>query len=58
MFVRQTIDLGGKSESVDADINRFAGKQTANRVVVTVGNSTSPIFLMAINTRTIRAATS
>jgi high affinity Mn2+ porin len=37
MFVRQTIDLGGKSETVDADINRFAGKQTADRVVITVG---------------------
>jgi len=37
MFVRQTIDLGGKSETVDADINRFAGKQTANRLVITVG---------------------
>jgi len=37
MFVRQTIDLGGKSENVDADINRFAGKQTADRLVITVG---------------------
>jgi high affinity Mn2+ porin len=37
MFVRQTIDLGGQSETVEADINRFAGKQTANRVVITVG---------------------
>src|SRR5262249_53682737 len=37
MFVRQTIDLGGNSENVDADLNRFAGKQTANRLVVTVG---------------------
>ena len=37
MFVRQTIDLGGKSENVEADINRFAGKQTANRLVITVG---------------------
>jgi len=37
MFVRQTIDLGGKSEKVDDDINRFAGQQTANRLVITVG---------------------
>jgi high affinity Mn2+ porin len=37
IFVRQTIDLGGKSESIDADINRFAGKQTADRVVITAG---------------------
>jgi high affinity Mn2+ porin len=37
IFVRQTIDLGGKSESIDADINRFAGKQTTDRLVVTVG---------------------
>jgi len=37
MFVRQTIDLGGKSEKVDADINRFAQTQTGNRLVITVG---------------------
>ena len=36
-FVRQTIDLGGETEKVDADINQFAGSQTANRLVLTVG---------------------
>jgi high affinity Mn2+ porin len=36
-FVRQTIDLGGESEKVDADLNQFAGSQTANRLVLTVG---------------------
>jgi high affinity Mn2+ porin len=36
-FVRQTIDLGGETEKVNADINQFAGSQTANRLVLTVG---------------------
>ena len=36
-FIRQTIDLGGNSEKVDADINQFAGAQTANRLVFTLG---------------------
>jgi len=36
-FVRQTIDLGGETEKVDADINQFAGSQTANRLVLTIG---------------------
>lgn len=36
-FVRQTIDLGGEKQKVDADINQFAGTQTSNRLVVTVG---------------------
>jgi high affinity Mn2+ porin len=36
-FVRQTIDLGGATEKVEADINQFAGSQTANRLVLTVG---------------------
>jgi high affinity Mn2+ porin len=36
-FVRQTIDLGGSSQKVDADINQFAGAQTENRLVLTVG---------------------
>ncbi len=36
-FVRQTIDLGGNTEKVDADINQFAGSQTANRLVLWVG---------------------
>jgi high affinity Mn2+ porin len=36
-FVRQTIDLGGETQKVDADISQFAGSQTANRLVLTVG---------------------
>jgi high affinity Mn2+ porin len=36
-FLRQTIDLGGESGKVDADINQFAQTQTANRLVLTVG---------------------
>ena len=36
-FIRQTIDLGGETGKVDADINQFAGSQTANRLVLTVG---------------------
>jgi high affinity Mn2+ porin len=36
-FVRQTIDLGGQVEKVDAGINQFAGSTTRNRLVLTVG---------------------
>jgi high affinity Mn2+ porin len=36
-FVRQTINLGGDTENVDAGINQFANSQTANRLVLTVG---------------------
>jgi high affinity Mn2+ porin len=36
-FVRQTIDLGGDSQKVEADSNQFAGSQTADRLVLTVG---------------------
>ncbi len=36
-FVRQTIDLGGETEKVDASVNQFAASQTANRLVLTVG---------------------
>ena len=36
-FLRQTIDLGGKSEKVEADTNQFAGTRTADRLVFTVG---------------------
>jgi len=36
-FLRQTINLGGESEKVDADLNQFAGSQTADRLVLTVG---------------------
>jgi len=37
MFLRQTIDLGGEVQKVDAGINQFAGSQTADRLVITVG---------------------
>ncbi|MGA2311000.1 MAG: carbohydrate porin [Xanthobacteraceae bacterium] len=36
-FIRQTIDLGNETQKVEADINQFAGSQTANRLVLTVG---------------------
>jgi high affinity Mn2+ porin len=36
-FLRQTINLGGDSQKVEADINQFAGSQTTNRLVLTVG---------------------
>ena len=36
-FVRQTIDLGGDKQQVDAAINQFSGTQTADRLVLTVG---------------------
>jgi high affinity Mn2+ porin len=36
-FVRQTIDLGGETQKLEADINQFAGSQTANRLVLWVG---------------------
>jgi high affinity Mn2+ porin len=37
LFLRQTIDLGGDVQKVDAGINQFAGSQTADRLVITVG---------------------
>jgi high affinity Mn2+ porin len=39
-FVRQTIDLGGETQKVDADLTAFAGSQTANRLVLTAGKFT------------------
>jgi high affinity Mn2+ porin len=36
-FLRQTVNLGGETQKVDADINQFAQEQTANRLVFTVG---------------------
>jgi high affinity Mn2+ porin len=36
-FIRQTIDLGGERQKVDADLNQFAGSATENRVVLTAG---------------------
>jgi high affinity Mn2+ porin len=44
-FVRQTIDLGGASEKVEAGINQLAGTQTADRLVLTVGKfSVTDVF--------------
>jgi high affinity Mn2+ porin len=37
LFLRQTIGLGGDTETVDPDINLLGGTQAANRVVVTIG---------------------
>ena len=36
-FIRQTIDLGGETENVDADLNQLGGSHTADRLVFTVG---------------------
>jgi high affinity Mn2+ porin len=36
-FIRQTVNLGGDSQKVDAAANQFGGSQTANRLVFTVG---------------------
>jgi high affinity Mn2+ porin len=44
-FIRQTIDFGIPTEKVDADINQFAGKQSPDRLVLTIGKfSVSDIF--------------
>ena len=37
LFLRQTINLGGETQQIAADINQLAGTQTANRVVITAG---------------------
>jgi high affinity Mn2+ porin len=37
MFLRQTIDLGGDSQKIESGINQFAGSQTSDRLVITVG---------------------
>jgi high affinity Mn2+ porin len=36
-FIRQTINLGGETQKVEADVNQFAGSQTADRLVITIG---------------------
>ena len=36
-FLRQTINLGGDTVKVDADLNQLAGAQSENRVVITAG---------------------
>ena len=37
MFLRQTVNLGGETGKVEADINQFANTFTSNRLVMTVG---------------------
>jgi high affinity Mn2+ porin len=36
-FLRQTIDLGGKTETVTPDLNQLGGTQTVDRLVFTIG---------------------
>jgi high affinity Mn2+ porin len=36
-FLRQTVNIDGDKQKVDADINQFASEQTENRLVFTVG---------------------
>jgi len=36
-FIRQTIDLGGETQKVEADQTQFAGTTTADRLVLTAG---------------------
>ena len=37
-FIRQTVDLGGEHQAVEADQNQLAGSQAADRLVLTVAN--------------------
>jgi high affinity Mn2+ porin len=37
MFFRQTVNLGGEAEKVESGVNQFAGSQTTDRLVITVG---------------------
>jgi high affinity Mn2+ porin len=37
LFLRQTIDLGGARQGVDADLNQLAGGVAADRIVLTIG---------------------
>jgi len=37
LFLRQTIELGGEPQKVDADINAFESTTTSDRLVLTVG---------------------
>ncbi|WP_247494616.1 carbohydrate porin [Bradyrhizobium sp. 164] len=36
-FIQQTIDLGGETQKIDSGLSQFAGSQTADRLVITVG---------------------
>jgi high affinity Mn2+ porin len=37
LFFRQTIDLGGAVQKIDPDLNVLGGRETADRVVLTIG---------------------
>jgi high affinity Mn2+ porin len=37
LFLRQTLDLGGESQSIDAEANQLSGSRTADRWLFTVG---------------------
>jgi high affinity Mn2+ porin len=41
-FLRQTIDTGGEQESLDGEANQFAGSQTHDRWVITLGKISIP----------------
>lgn len=44
-FVRQTLDLGGATETIQGGPNQFAGKQSSERMVITAGKfSVGDIF--------------
>jgi|HubBroStandDraft_6_1064221.scaffolds.fasta_scaffold07599_6 high affinity Mn2+ porin len=44
-FIRQTIDLGGDEQKLDAGANQFSGAVTANRLVITIGKfSVTDVF--------------
>ncbi len=47
-FIRQTINLGGETETVAADINQFAKTQTSDRLVFTFGRM-SPLDVFDTN---------
>jgi high affinity Mn2+ porin len=47
-FIRQTIDLDGDVQKVDAGPNQFAGSQTSDRLVLTVGKF-GPVDVFATN---------
>ena len=36
-FIRETINLGGETQKVEADANQFGGSQSADRLVITIG---------------------
>jgi high affinity Mn2+ porin len=47
-FIRQTVNLGGATEEVPADINQFADTRTADRLVFTAGRM-SPLDVFDTN---------